>query len=212
VHDKNWFTLARHDEPETPPVVEPENPPADPPVDPPVESDPSKEDKDWRAEAEKWKALARKHEGTAKANSDAARKLAEIEESQKTEAQKLADAKEAAEKRAAQAIERAVRAEVKALAGDFADPDDAVSAVRASDYVTADGDVDTDAIQTRLAEVLEAKPHWRKPAAPTAPPKPKPDPSQGPRGDGPKPTNFLEASPEEVAAELAKYRVRPRFS
>lgn len=53
------------------------------------------------SEVEKWKALARKHEERAKANADAARRLAEIEESQKTEQQKLEDARAAAEKRAA---------------------------------------------------------------------------------------------------------------
>lgn len=46
---------------------------------------------DWKAESRKW-------EERAKANKDAAEKLAAFEESQKTEAQKLADRAEAAEK------------------------------------------------------------------------------------------------------------------
>ncbi len=52
---------------------------------------------DWKAEAEKWKAHSRKHEGQAKANADAARRLKEIEDANKTETQKLADEKAAAE-------------------------------------------------------------------------------------------------------------------
>lgn len=49
-------------------------------------------EKDWAAEAEKWKSLARKHESTAKANAEAARRLQELEDAQKSETQKLNDA------------------------------------------------------------------------------------------------------------------------
>lgn len=52
---------------------------------------------DWKAEAEKWKAHSRKHEGQAKANADAAKRLKEIEDANKTETQKLAEEKAAAE-------------------------------------------------------------------------------------------------------------------
>lgn len=57
--------------------------------------------KDWEAEAAKWKALARKHETTARGNADAAKRLAEIEDAQKTEQQRLQDRATAAEQRAA---------------------------------------------------------------------------------------------------------------
>lgn len=53
---------------------------------------------DGRAEVEKWKALARKHEAEAKAGKAAATRLAAIEESHKTETQKLADRAEQAER------------------------------------------------------------------------------------------------------------------
>lgn len=55
-------------------------------------------DKD--AEVEKWKAIARKHEERAKANADAARKLQEIEDANKTEQQKLEERAAAAEAKA----------------------------------------------------------------------------------------------------------------
>jgi hypothetical protein len=48
-------------------------------------------DKDPVGEVEKWKALARKHEEQAKKNTEAARRLAELEDAQKTEQQKLAE-------------------------------------------------------------------------------------------------------------------------
>jgi hypothetical protein len=59
-----------------------------------------------------WKAKAREWERRAKQNSDAAKRLAEIEDSQKTEAQKQAEAFAAAQERAAQAELRAMRLEV----------------------------------------------------------------------------------------------------
>lgn len=52
---------------------------------------------DLAAEVEKWKALSKKNETRAKENSAAAKRLAEIEEAGKTEAQKAADAKAKAE-------------------------------------------------------------------------------------------------------------------
>jgi hypothetical protein len=67
----------------------------------PAGDDGDKLDKD--AEIAKWKALSRKHEGQAKANSDAAKRLQEIEDANKSEVQKIADAKAASDKAAASA-------------------------------------------------------------------------------------------------------------
>lgn len=53
---------------------------------------------DLGAELTKWKALARKHEADAKAGKAAAARLAELEESQKTEQQKVLERLEAAER------------------------------------------------------------------------------------------------------------------
>lgn len=50
--------------------------------------------KDWAAEAAKWKALSRKHEDSAKANADKAKRLDELEAANATEiekAQKVAE-------------------------------------------------------------------------------------------------------------------------
>ncbi|ACU39439.1 hypothetical protein [Actinosynnema mirum] len=213
------FDLARHDDDPAAPAEDPNGSTEDPadPQEPSTEPDKGQEGeqgktekKDGSADAAKWKALARKHEAAAKTNAAAAKRLAEIEEEQKTAEQKLAERAEAAEQRAVAAVQRAVRAEVKALAAaDFADPSDAVDALKAEDYVTDDGDVDTGAIKMRLSELLDAKPHWRK-AESKGPAKPKPDPSQGARGGGTKPANFKDASPEEVRAELARLGVKTR--
>jgi hypothetical protein len=67
---------------------------------------------DMAAEAAKWKALARKHDDQAKANADAAKRLAEIEDASKSDLQKAADKVTAAERRAAESEARALRLEV----------------------------------------------------------------------------------------------------
>jgi hypothetical protein len=75
---------------------------------------PAEPDKDWKAEAEKWKSLARKHEDNAKSVLSKAKQFDEYAESQKTEQQKLADAAALAKAdadaaKAELAIERAAR-------------------------------------------------------------------------------------------------------
>lgn len=59
-----------------------------------------------------WKAKSREWERKAKANADAAKRLAEIEEAQKTEAEKAADRLAKAEQTARDAEARALRREV----------------------------------------------------------------------------------------------------
>lgn len=67
---------------------------------------------DPAAELDKWKSLARKNEQQAKANAAAAKKLAEIEEASKSEADKAAERLTAAEKRAADAEVQVLRLQV----------------------------------------------------------------------------------------------------
>lgn len=88
----------------------PEDPPKpDPPADPPKPPDPPADTGD---EVEKWKAMARKHEAEAKKNSDAAKKLQELEDANKSESQKLTDRATEAEKRAEAADARALKLEI----------------------------------------------------------------------------------------------------
>jgi hypothetical protein len=89
------------DEPETnDPAPEPEpEPKPEPPPEP-----------DWKAEARKW-------EKRAKENSDAAARLKELEDAQKTEQERLSENLTAAEKRAQEAELKAARLEVAAEKG-----------------------------------------------------------------------------------------------
>jgi hypothetical protein len=77
-----------------------------------VEEASGQEQVDHAAEAEKWKALSRKHEAQAKKNAAAAKRLSEMEEASKTDFERLQGAAEAATKRAAEAESRALKYEV----------------------------------------------------------------------------------------------------
>lgn len=233
-----WFNLARHDEGDPNPAdPDPGNPDPDPaagdpdggdpdpdPADPAADPDPEPDglgDKGKQA-LERMKAdRAKARQGEAaqkKRADDLARKVAEFEDAQKTETERLAAKAEASAKREAAAIARAVKAEVKSLASDaFADPSDASVFLDLSRYTDDSGEIDTDAIQSDLEDLLESKPHLRKPAPaapsnPAAPPKPKPkpDPGQGSRTPPP-PVDYRTASKEELAAALSSdYGYRQR--
>jgi membrane protein involved in colicin uptake len=64
-----------------------------------------------------WKQRSRENEKQAKANAEAARRLAEIEEANKSEAQKAADRLAAAEKEAADARSEAMRLRIASKFG-----------------------------------------------------------------------------------------------
>lgn len=114
---------------------------------------------------------------------DAKRKLTEYDklvESQKTEAQKLADETARWQSEAEKWRATSVGATVKALAAtDFADPDDAVRNLDPGKYLDAGGVIDEKQIQADLAALLDAKPHYRRTEAVSGARAPKPNPAQG---------------------------------
>lgn len=115
-----------------------------------------------------WKAKAREWEKRAKANADAATRLAQLEESQKTEAQKLADAVEQHRRDADKARADLVRMQV-ALRHRI--PEDDLD-------LLGDGDeAQIEARAQRLADLRAAAD-----AAAAAPTRPRGDTDQGVRG------------------------------
>lgn len=72
---------------------------------------------DYKAEADKWKALSRQNEQQAKANAEKAKRFDEFEEAQKSEIQKAEERAAKAEARAQEVEQRALRAEVAANTG-----------------------------------------------------------------------------------------------
>jgi len=79
--------------------------------------EPEPKDIDWKAEARKHEQRAKENLARAKANETAAQRLAEIEDANKTELEKVAARAEAAEKRAAELEAQSVRSEVAASKG-----------------------------------------------------------------------------------------------
>ncbi|MEV5138435.1 hypothetical protein AB0K71_05755 [Streptomyces syringium] len=215
-HGADWFQLTRHDDPD-PTEPDPAAPDDQDPEDG-ADPDPDPEGADQLGDAGKKaldrmkaeKAAAKKEAAAAKKTAaEAQRRIAEFEDRDKTDLDKATAKAEKAEALARAATERAVKAEVKAMASDqFADPTDTALLGDLSRYVDDDGEIDTDAIETDLAALLERKPHLRKATPEPKKRAPRPDPGQGSRPDDP-PTDFRTAGREDLQAELAK--VAPSF-
>lgn len=101
-----------------------------------------------QADVEKWKTLARKHERSAKDNSAAAKKLAEIEDANKSETQRLNDQLAAAQVELQELRVDRIRAQAARDAG--LDPD-------LAEYITAADPEQALEQAKRLAERLAAK-------------------------------------------------------
>lgn len=160
-------------------TAEPDTTTEDTPPDTPAqgsEPTPTKPETDWSAEAKKW-------EKRAKENKAAADKLATLEEANKTETERLNERASAAEKRAADAVTRIVKAEVKALAGSrLKDPGDAVRLLDLDQFeVDEDGNVDEAIVKAALDELIESKPYLALDAS-TSRRRPAGDIDQGVRG------------------------------
>jgi hypothetical protein len=210
-----WFQLNRHDDPEPTdpePAPEPEGDPADPEPEPEPEGADKLGDagkkaleamKAQRAEAKRLAAAEKKRAD------ELARKVAEFEDRDKSDLDKATAKAERLEAAAKAATARAVKAEVRAAASEFADPEDAAAFLDLAKYTSDDGEIDTEAISADLTDLLERKPHLRR-ATPEPQKKaaPKPDPSQGARPTEP-PADFRTADRETLQAELAK--VAPGF-
>lgn len=147
-----------------------------------------------KSEADKYKALMRKHEDRAKASSDAVKERdalkAELEQfrsASMTENEKaLAKATKEAEQRgrseALTAVgQRLVRAEFRALAaGAIPDLDGVLDDLNLAKFLAADGEPDTKAIEAAVKR-LTPPPPPAQPEQPTTAPGPRADLTQGSR-------------------------------
>ncbi|MGW7197542.1 hypothetical protein [Streptomyces chryseus] len=104
---------------------------------------------DHKAEAEKWKALAKKHEGRAKTNAAAAKELARVKREGMSEADKKVDeavAAAVAQERVKSGERVARSAFLAAAKGRLDNAKDVADDVNLRRYVDDDGEVDEDAI------------------------------------------------------------------
>lgn len=131
--------------------------PVEPQGDP--EAEQVQDKTDWKAEARKWEARA-------KQNSDAAARLAQIEEANKTDLEKAVSRAEAAEKALAEAQAESLRLNVAARHG--------ISGENL-EFLVGSTEEELEAKALKLKSLItDSKPD----------PFPKADPSQGPRGGG----------------------------
>lgn len=133
---------------------------------------------DWKAEAEKYKTLSRKHEERAKANTAAAKELAEFKRASMSEQERaVAEAREQARTETLREVgSRIVDAEIRvAFAGRDVDIDAVLEGLDRTKFLTETGAPDIDAIERwrdRIAPIREVV------TTPTFP-----DLGQGTRGD-----------------------------
>jgi hypothetical protein len=119
---------------------------------------------DWKAEAERWKGLARKHEDRAKANATAARELDDARKQSMTDVERaVAEARiEARRETLVETGARLVDAEVRAAAaGRAVDVTALLEATDRQRFIGEDGEPDTKAIRTwveRIAPKTNALP------------------------------------------------------
>lgn len=127
----------------------------------------SEAERDWRSEADKWKRLSRKHESVAKSNAEAAKKLRELEDQNKSESQRIQEAHDEAKSRADKA-EASLR---KWIAAAERAPEHATLAqVKAvARRVTGDSDDDLDADADELYALLAPEPEQQRAPLPGKP-------------------------------------------
>lgn len=128
---------------------------ADAPAETPA---PETQEVDWKAEAEKWKTHARKHEQLWKESKPAVDELEKLKAAQMSDMKKaVKEAEERGRSDAAKTYgERIAAAKLEAaLTGVVPDPSAVVEDLNLSKYVTDTGDVNADAV-TALREKFEA--------------------------------------------------------
>lgn len=113
-------------------------------------------EKDWKAEAEKWQTLARKHEERSKANATAAKELDELKQRTMSEQEKaVEEAKKLGRTEAlVETGAKLVAAEFRATAAGRLNDDQVVTLLEGLNlgaFLTAEGDVD----QAKVAKYVD---------------------------------------------------------
>lgn len=121
---------------------------------------------DHKAEAEKWKAAAKKHETEWKKWS---KEVEAVKRTQLSDTEKATEAAREEGRQAARAelTDKMLRAEIRSAALDkLADPDDAEPLLRNAglleDVLDKSGDIDPKAVASAVDRLLKAKPHLAK--------------------------------------------------
>ncbi|MFC9941256.1 hypothetical protein [Nocardiopsis alba] len=166
-------------------------------------TDPWSDPEKARKEIEKLRKEAASYRTKYREAEPLAKKAKELEDAQKTAEERLTAQLAEEQKRHGALLDRAVRAEVRALAADsFADPGDAAAFLDLGSYTSEDGDVDSDQIKADLDDLLKRKPHLGKQ---TEPRRPAPDRSQGSSGN-----HKTKSDPADAFAGFLNQRIAGR--
>src|SRR5690554_192538 len=134
-----------------------------------------------RREIERLRKEAARYRTRSRELEPLAQKARELEEAQKSEAERLTAQLQEEQQRRTALVQRTVRAEIRARAADqFADPDDAAAFLALDSFVSEKGEIATDQITADHADLLKRNPHLAKTAVPR---RPAPDRSQGSIGN-----------------------------
>ena len=182
---------------ETPQGGQPETEPQAPaPEAEPAKQDPWADPEAARKEIERLRKEAAGYRTKVRDLEPLAKKAKELEDAQKSEQERLSEQLSEAQQHVQVFRQRAVRAEVRALAAaEFADPDDAHAFLDLDSFVGDDGEINTDSIREGLADLLKRKPHLARDAGPRTP---RPDRTQGSSGNG-------NRTPNDPATEFAGF-------
>lgn len=126
-----------------------------------IDDDTTDDDTDWKAEAERLKAQARKWEDRAKANHAAVKERDQLKAAQMTEVEKAtAEAYEKGKTEAtAEVTDRILRTEIRAEAkGRLRNPDLAFRLLDDHSRFVSDGEIDTKAVAKAIDQLLKEMP------------------------------------------------------
>lgn len=136
--------------------------PTDPPTPPTPPADPPKET-DWKAEARKWEQRAKENKKQLDEAAPKLKAFGELEEANKTDLTKAQEKAQQYEDRMVEVLSTAVRAEIRARATGFIDPDVPFAYLDVSEFLDDKGEIDTKKIDAELASLLTSRPALAKP-------------------------------------------------
>lgn len=142
---------------------------------------------DWKAEAEKYKALSRKHEGRAKENATAAKERDELRKQSMSDQERAveeASAKARTEERVRLAGKLARQGFLAAAAGRMPNAAGVADDLNLSKYVGEDGEIDEKGLAELVDRLAPAKPEAKADPEPESKPKNGRGFDQGARGTG----------------------------
>lgn len=144
-------------------MTEPAGPTTEKPADAEVDPGTGETETDWKKMARQWESRSKAKDKEIEALKPKAERYDALESASKSESEKMQEQLNSLQQHLDSQRTATVQARIERLAADdFADPSDAVAALDWHGFLTLEGTVNDAAIKQELADLLDAKPHWRK--------------------------------------------------